>query len=103
MWFDAGMTTDATSGETGRATFPAYVEYTVRCNVETQDEFDSIREGISTVAKSWSTIRLHGDEAAVQVLYRKRPGVRPIASDPQHPPPFTFERATTSGGDDALV
>ena len=83
--------------------FPAYVEFTVRMNVESEWEFDTLREDISNAARRMSTVRLVGDEAAVQVLYRKRPGLRPIDSDPQDPPPFTFDRGAKNGrtgGDD---
>lgn len=74
--------------------YPAYVEFTVRMNVESGWEFDQLRNDISTAARRMSTVRLVGDEAAVQVLYRRRPGIRPIDSDPQEPPPFTFEHTT---------
>lgn len=85
-------------GELGVSAYPAYVEFTARLNVESEYEFDQMRKQVGDVLRSWSTMRLHGDEAAVQLLYRKRPGVRPIESDPQEPPPFTFERADTFYG-----
>lgn len=78
--------------------YPAYVEFTVRMNVESEWEFDTLKDDISNAARRMSTVRLIGDEAAVQVLYRKRAGLRPIDTDPQDPPPFTFERVD-SGSD----
>lgn len=75
-----------------KSEYPAYVEFTVRMNVESEWEFSTNRNNIEKAARQMSTVRLFGDEAAVQVLFRKRPGVRPIESDPQEPPPFTFER-----------
>lgn len=81
--------------------YPAYVEFTVRMNVESEWEFDTLRADIGNAARRMSTVRLVGDEAAVQVLYRKRPGLRPIDSDPQDPPPFTFERVDSGSSSEA--
>ena len=68
----------ATGENVEQGKYPAYVEFTVRMNVESAYEFDSIRGDIAHVCKRWSTVRLHGNEAAVQVAWTRSPGVRPI-------------------------
>lgn len=61
--------------------YPAYVEITVRMNVESDDEFESVRYDIRHAAQRWSPARLADGETDVRVEWYRSTGARPVAPE----------------------